>query len=512
MLLTIILTAIVSASVAIVVYAVVKNTILKGKRNDILAAAKAEGEAIKKEKIFQAKEKFLQLKGEHEAYINERNAQAQQLETKLKQRELQLNQQSSELGRKQKDIDAIKDNLKVQLDLVNKKRDEYEKLRVQAIEKLEEVAGMSAIDAKNQLVESMKAEARTQAMSYINDVMDEARLNAGKEAKRIVINTIQRTAPETAIENAVTVFNIENDEVKGRIIGREGRNIRALEAATGVEIVVDDTPEAILLSAFDPVRREVARLALHQLVTDGRIHPARIEEVVEKVKKQLDDEIMETGKRTCIDLGIHGLHSELVRLIGRMKYRSSYGQNLLQHSREVANICATMASELGLNPKTAKRAGLLHDIGKVCEEDPELPHAMLGMKIAEQYKEKPEICNAIGAHHEEVEMQSLIAPLVMVADAISGARPGARREVVESYIKRLKDMEDIALSHPGVTKTYAIQAGRELRVIVGAEEVSDAQCEELSSDIARKIQDEMTYPGQVKITVIRETRSVAFAK
>lgn len=512
MLLTIILTAIVSASVAIVVYAVVKNTILKGKRNDILAAAKAEGEAIKKEKIFQAKEKFLQLKGEHEAYINERNAQAQQLETKLKQRELQLNQQSSELGRKQKDIDAIKDNLKVQLDLVNKKRDEYEKLRVQAIEKLEEVAGMSAIDAKNQLVESMKAEARTQAMSYINDVMDEARLNAGKEAKRIVINTIQRTAPETAIENAVTVFNIENDEVKGRIIGREGRNIRALEAATGVEIVVDDTPEAILLSAFDPVRREVARLALHQLVTDGRIHPARIEEVVEKVKKQLDDEIMETGKRTCIDLGIHGLHSELVRLIGRMKYRSSYGQNLLQHSREVANICATMASELGLNPKTAKRAGLLHDIGKVCEEDPELPHAMLGMKIAEQYKEKPEICNAIGAHHEDVEMQSLIAPLVMVADAISGARPGARREVVESYIKRLKDMEDIALSHPGVTKTYAIQAGRELRVIVGAEEVSDAQCEELSSDIARKIQDEMTYPGQVKITVIRETRSVAFAK
>ena len=371
---------------------------------------------------------------------------------------------------------------------------------------------MSAIDAKNQLVESMKAEAKTEAMSYINDVMDEARLTASKEAKRIVINTIQRTAPEAAIENAVTVFNIDNDEIKGRIIGREGRNIRALEAATGVEIVVDDTPEAILLSSFDPVRREVARLALHQLVTDGRIHPARIEEVVEKVKKQLDDEIMETGKRTCIDLGIHGLHVELVRLIGRMKYRSSYGQNLLQHSREVANICATMASELGLNTKAARRAGLLHDIGKVCEEDPELPHAMLGMKVAEKYKEKPDICNAIGAHHEEIEMQTLIAPLVLVADAISGARPGARREVIESYIKRLKDMEGIALSHPGVTKTYAIQAGRELRVIVGAEEVSDSQCEELSSDIARRIQDEMTYPGQVKITVIRETRSVAFAK
>jgi len=349
-------------------------------------------------------------------------------------------------------------------------------------------------------------------MSYVNEVMDEARLNAAKEAKRIVINTIQRTAPETAIENAVTVFNIENDEIKGRIIGREGRNIRALEAATGVEIVVDDTPEAILLSSFDPVRREVARLALHQLVADGRIHPARIEEVVEKVSKQLDDEIMETGKRTCIDLGIHGLNVELVRLVGRMKYRSSYGQNLLQHAREVANICATMASELGLNTKAAKRAGLLHDIGKVCEEDPELPHALLGMKVAEKYKEKPDICNAIGAHHEEIEMTTLIAPLVLVADAISGARPGARREVIESYIKRLKDMEGIALSHPGVTKTYAIQAGRELRVIVGAESVSDQQCEELSTEIARKIQDEMTYPGQIKITVIRETRAVAFAK
>ena len=510
--LVIIVTALISAGLGVLGTLLVRNVILKGKRDDILKNAQAEGEAIKKEKIFQAKEKFLQLKSEHEAYINERNAQALQMENKLKQREISLNQQNSELGRKQKEVEAIRENLKGQMDIVAKKQEEYEKLRGKVIEKLEEVAGMTAADAKNQLVENMKAEARTEAMSYVNEVMDEARLNAAKEAKRIVINTIQRTAPETAIENAVTVFNIENDEIKGRIIGREGRNIRALEAATGVEIVVDDTPEAILLSSFDPVRREVARLALHQLVADGRIHPARIEEVVEKVSKQLDDEIMETGKRTCIDLGIHGLNVELVRLVGRMKYRSSYGQNLLQHSREVANICATMASELGLNTKAAKRAGLLHDIGKVCEEDPELPHALLGMKVAEKYKEKPDICNAIGAHHEEIEMTTLIAPLVLVADAISGARPGARREVIESYIKRLKDMEGIALSHPGVTKTYAIQAGRELRVIVGAESVSDQQCEELSTEIARKIQDEMTYPGQIKITVIRETRAVAFAK
>ena len=510
--LVIIVTALISAGLGVLGTLLVRNVILKGKRDEILKNAQAEGEAIKKEKIFQAKEKFLQLKSEHEAYINERNAQALQTENKLKQRELSLNQQNSELGRKQKEVDAIRENLKGQMEIVNKKQEEYEKLRGKVIEKLEEVAGMTAADAKNQLVENMKAEARTQAMSYVNEVMDEARLNAAKEAKRIVINTIQRTAPETAIENAVTVFNIENDEIKGRIIGREGRNIRALEAATGVEIVVDDTPEAILLSSFDPVRREVARLALHQLVADGRIHPARIEEVVEKVSKQLDDEIMETGKRTCIDLGIHGLNVELVRLVGRMKYRSSYGQNLLQHSREVANICATMASELGLNTKAAKRAGLLHDIGKVCEEDPELPHALLGMKVAEKYKEKPDICNAIGAHHEEIEMTTLIAPLVLVADAISGARPGARREVIESYIKRLKDMEGIALSHPGVTKTYAIQAGRELRVIVGAESVTDQQCEELSNEIAKKIQDEMTYPGQIKITVIRETRAVAFAK
>lgn len=505
-------TGICSALAAIGCYILVKNVILKKKGSQIIRDAEIQGENIKKEKIFQAKEKFLQLKSEHEQQINEKNFQIQQFENKLKQREMQLNQQSSEIQKKQKEADSIRENLKVQLDLVNKKSEEYEKLRIQAIEKIESIAGMSAAEAKEQLVESMKAEARTQAMSYINDVMDEARLTASKEAKRVVINTIQRIAPETAIENAVTVFHIDSDEVKGRIIGREGRNIRALEAATGVEIVVDDTPEAILLSAFDPVRREVARLALHQLVTDGRIHPARIEEVVAKVQKQLEDEIMETGKRTCIDLGIHGLHVELVRLIGRMKYRSSYGQNLLQHSREVANICATMASELGLNPKVAKRAGLLHDIGKVSEEDSELPHAILGMKLAEKYKEKPEICNAIGSHHEEVEMTSLISPIVLVSDAISGARPGARREVIESYIKRLKDMEGIALAHQGVTKTYAIQAGRELRVIVGADQVSDAESEVLSNEIAKKIQDEMVYPGQVKITVIRETRSVAFAK
>ena len=503
---------VVVAVVAVAATVLIFNSARKKQADKIIKEAKLEGENIKKEKIFQAKEEFLQLKGEHERYINEKNSQIQQTENKLKQKEMQLKQQFADLQRKQSETDAVRENLKAQVELVNRKAEEYDKLHKEAVEKIENIAGMSAAEAKEMLMETMKEEAKTQAMSYINDVMDEARMNASKEAKRVVINTIQRIAPETAIENAVTVFNIENDEMKGRIIGREGRNIRALEAATGVEIVVDDTPEAILLSAFDPVRREVARLALHQLVTDGRIHPARIEEVVEKVRKQLEDEIMETGKRTCIDLGIHGLHAELVRMVGRMKYRSSYGQNLLQHSREVANICATMAAELGLNPKLAKRAGLLHDIGKVSEEDSELPHAILGMKIAEKYKEKPEVCNAIGAHHEEVEMLSLISPIVLVGDAISGARPGARREVIESYIKRLKDMEAIALSYPGVTKTYAIQAGRELRVIVGADQVSDAESEMLSNEIARKIQNEMVYPGQVKITVIRETRSVAFAK
>ncbi|NCB97258.1 MAG: ribonuclease Y [Bacteroidia bacterium] len=507
--LSILLPAIVSFGLA---YYVSNNILLKKRREEILKAAEQEGENIKKEKIFQAKEKFLQLKGEHEQQILERNNQVIQMENRVKQREIAINQQNSELQKKIKEVESSKEHIKNQTEFLEKKQEEYEKLRTEAIQKIENIAGLSASEAKNQLIETMKAEAKSEALSYISEVMDEARLTASKESKRIIINTIQRIAPETAIENAVTVFNIESDEIKGRIIGREGRNIRALEAATGVEIVVDDTPEAILLSAFDPVRREVARLALHQLVTDGRIHPARIEEVVAKVQKQLDDEIMETGKRTCIDLGIHGLHVELVKLIGRMKYRSSYGQNLLQHSREVANICATMASELGLNPKTAKRAGLLHDIGKVSDEDPELPHAILGMKLAEKYKEKPDICNAIGSHHEEVEMSSLISPLVLVSDAISGARPGARREVIESYIKRLKEMEDLALSYPGVTKTYAIQAGRELRVIVGSEQVTDKDSEQLSLDIAKKIQNEMVYPGQVKITVIRETRAVSFAK
>ena len=507
-----VIVAVISAAVALCTYILIRKIILKGQKEAIIRKAEIEAESIRKEKIFQAKEKFLQLKSEHEQYINEKNKQINDIENRLKQKENSLNQQNAELGRKNKEADAIRENLKAQVEIVTKKSEEYDRLKEQAIRQIEEIAGLTAVEAKNQLMENMKEEAKTQAQSYINDVMDEARLTASKEAKRIVINTIQRTASETAIENAVTVFHIESDEIKGRIIGREGRNIRALEAATGVEIVVDDTPEAILLSAFDPVRREVARLALHQLVIDGRIHPARIEEVVAKVQKQLEDEIMETGKRTCIDLGIHGMHIELVKLIGRMKYRSSYGQNLLQHSREVANICATMASELGLNPKIAKRAGLLHDIGKVSDEDPELPHAILGMKLAEKYKEKPEVCNAIGSHHEETEMTSIISPLVMVGDAISGARPGARREVIESYIKRLKDMENIAQSYPGVTKTYAIQAGRELRVIVGADQVTDQDAESLSMEIAKKIQEEMVYPGQVKITVIRETRSVAFAK
>ena len=500
------------AAVALAAYILIRRSILKGKKDEILEKAEIEGEKIKNERILQAKEKYLSLKSEHEKAVNESNARIRDAENRIKQKENSLNQKMSEADRKGKELENQKNLLKGQQDALKIKEEEYEQLRAEAIRQIETIAGMSAQDAKNQLMESMKAEARSQAQAYINDCIDEARLNATKEAKRIVINTIQRTATETAIENAVTTFPIENDDIKGRIIGREGRNIRALEAATGVEIVVDDTPDAILLSAFDPVRREVARLALHQLVVDGRIHPARIEEVVTKVQKQLEEEILETGKRTCIDMGIHGLSMELVRMIGRMKYRSSYGQNLLQHSREVANICAILASELGLNPKIAKRAGLLHDIGKVSEEDPELPHALLGMKLAEQFKEKPEICNAIGAHHEEIEMTSLYAPLVLVGDAISGARPGARREVIESYIKRLRGMENLAAAYPGVTKSYAIQAGRELRVIVGAEQVSDQEAEQLSGEIAKKIQDEMTYPGQVKITVIRETRSVAYAK
>jgi len=486
--------------------------LLATRRNKIIQEAEAEAEVIRKEKILQAKEKFLQLKAEHDKVISEKNNRIAQAETKIKQRELQLSQKFEELQRKQKEVDAIRENLSSQMELVEKRNEELERMHKDQIRRLESISGLSAEEAKAQLIELLKAEARTQAMTYINEIVDEAKMTATKEAKRIVVQSIQRVATETAIENSVTVFNIDSDEVKGRIIGREGRNIRALEAATGVEIIVDDTPEAIILSAFDPVRREVARLALHQLVTDGRIHPARIEEVVQKVQKQVEEEIIEVGKRTAIDLGIHGLHPELIRLVGKMKYRSSYGQNLLQHSREVANLCAIMASELGLNPKIAKRAGLLHDIGKVPDDEPELPHAILGMKLAEKYKEKPEVCNAIGSHHDEVEMATLIAPIVQVCDAISGARPGARREVVESYIKRLKEMEDLALSYPGVLKTFAIQAGRELRVIVGSEKVSDEEANKLSFEIAKKIQDEMTYPGQVKITVIRETRAISYAK
>ncbi len=485
---------------------------LKTKYDTIIKEAETEAEVIKKNKLLEVKEKFLNKKADLEKEVAQRNQKIQQAENKLKQREMVLNQKNEELQRKRNETEAIKENLDAQLVIIEKKKEELDNLQAQEREKLETISGLSAEEAKERLVESLKEEAKTQAQSYINDIMDDAKLTANREAKRIVIQSIQRVATETAIENSVTVFHIESDEIKGRIIGREGRNIRALEAATGVEIVVDDTPEAIVLSAFDPVRREIARLALHQLVTDGRIHPARIEEVVAKVRKQVEDEIIETGKRTTIDLGIHGLHPELIRIIGKMKYRSSYGQNLLQHARETANLCAVMASELGLNPKKAKRAGLLHDIGKVPDEEPELPHALLGMKLAEKYKEKADICNAIGAHHDEVGMTSLLAPIVQVCDAISGARPGARREIVEAYIKRLNDLEQLAMSYPGVTKTYAIQAGRELRVIVGADKIDDKQTESLSTEIAKKIQDEMTYPGQVKITVIRETRAVSFAK
>ncbi len=488
------------------------NALLKRKRDKILGEAELEAEVIKRDKILQAKERFLQLKSEHEKYINEKNNKIFAAESKLKQKESLLSQKFEENQRAKNEIDAIRESLNTQISIVDKKNEELEKTHKQQVEQLEAISGLSAEEAKEQLIESLREESKSEAMSYINEIMDEAKMTASSEAKKIIIETIQRIASETAIENSVTVFNIESDEIKGRIIGREGRNIRALEAATGVEIVVDDTPEAIVLSSFDPVRREIARLALHQLVTDGRIHPARIEEIVAKTQKQVEEEIIEVGKRTVIDLGIHGLHPELMRLIGKMKYRSSYGQNLLQHSREVANLSAVMANELGLNPKLAKRAGLLHDIGKVPDDDPEIPHAIHGMKLAEKYKEKPEICNAIGSHHDEVEMTSLISPIVQVCDAISGARPGARREVVESYIKRLKDLEALALSHPGVMKTYAIQAGRELRVIVGSEKISDQEADNLSNEIAKKIQDEMTYPGQIKITVIRETRAVSFAK
>lgn len=486
--------------------------VLKKKYLRMIDNANKEADVIKEKKLLEVKEKFLNKKAELEKEVQQRNQRILQVENKLKQREIGLNQRQDELSRRKQELDNTHNRLNNQQQALNRREEELEKMQLKEREKLEELSGLSAEEAKRRLVDALKDEARSDAQSYINDIMDDAKMTANREAKRIVIQTIQRVATETAIENSVTVFHIDNDEVKGRIIGREGRNIRALEAATGVEIVVDDTPEAIVISAFDPVRREICRLALHQLIADGRIHPARIEEVVAKVKKQVEDEVIETGKRTAIDLGIHGLHPELVRIIGKMKYRSSYGQNLLQHARETANLCSVMAAELGLNPKKAKRAGLLHDIGKVPDEESELPHALYGAKLAEKYKEKPEICNAIGAHHDEVEMTSLLAPIVQVCDAISGARPGARREIVEAYIKRLNDLEQIAASYEGVTKTYAIQAGRELRVIVGADKIDDKQIETLSADIARRIQDEMTYPGQVKITVIRETRSVSYAK
>ena len=478
----------------------------------IISAAEKEAENLRNNKVLQGREEALRITAEAEKQAQQRQSRMQSAEAKIKQREMQLNQQQSENQRAKKENDNMRASLENQQTALATRQTQVDEMHTRAQNMLEHISGLTASEAREKLIESLKDEAKTAAASYINDIMDDAKMTANKEARRIVVQSIQRVATETAIENSVTVFHIDSDEIKGRIIGREGRNIRALEAATGIEIIVDDTPEAIVLSGFDPVRREIARLALHQLVADGRIHPARIEEVVAKVRKQIEQEIIETGQRTAIDLGIHGLHPELIRLVGKMKYRSSYGQNLLQHSRETANLCAVMASELGLNPKKARRAGLLHDIGKVPDEEPELPHALLGMKLAEKYKEKPEICNAIGAHHDEVEQTSLLAPIVQVCDAISGARPGARREIVEAYIKRLNDLEQLAMSYPGVVKTYAIQAGRELRVIVGADKIDDNETEQLSAEIARRIQDEMTYPGQVKITVIRETRSVSFAK
>ncbi|MGA9651492.1 MULTISPECIES: ribonuclease Y [Pedobacter] len=484
----------------------------QNKVKKILKDAENNAEILKKNKLLEAKEKFLQMKAEHEQEVNAKNNTINQRENTIKQKEQSVNQRLENFNKKEGELDKQKVQLEKQTELAVKKQEEVEVLKNQHLTQLETIAGLSADEAKEQLVENLKEVARTQAMIQIKDIVDEAKLTASKEAKKVVIQTIQRTATEAAIENSVSIFHIESDEIKGRVIGREGRNIRALEAATGIEIIVDDTPEAIILSGFDPVRREIARLALHRLVTDGRIHPARIEEIVAKTKKQIEDEIVEIGERTVIDLGIHGLHPELIRMVGRMRYRSSYGQNLLHHSREVANFCATMAAELGLNAKMAKRAGLLHDIGKVPDDNPELPHAILGMQLAEKYKEHPEICNAIGAHHDEIEMTSMISPIIQACDAISGARPGARREVVESYIKRLKDLEELALSYPGVEKTFAIQAGRELRVIVESERITDAQAELLAADISTRIQTEMTYPGQIKVTVIRETRSVAFAK
>lgn len=511
-LITLIIVAAVSLGLGVLIAGTIMRRTIVRKSQQILKDAVSEAEVLKKEKMLQAREKFLQLKADHEKFVADKNNKIAAAENKLKQRESTFSQKMEEVQRKQNEVDSIRENLNNQLEILNKKQSDLDKSYNQQLEQLEAISGMSAQEAKQQLVETLKVEAQSEAQVYVKESMEEAKLTANTEAKKLVVQSLQRTATEVAIENAVSVFPIDNDEIKGRVIGREGRNIRALEAATGIEIIVDDTPEAIILSGFDPVRREVARMSLHKLVTDGRIHPARIEEVVAKTQKQIEQEIIDVGKQTAIDLGIHGLHHELIRLVGRMKYRSSYGQNLLQHSREVANLAATMASELGLNPKIAKRAALLHDIGKVPDNEPELPHAVLGMKLAERYKEKQEICNAIGSHHDEVEMNSLISPIIQVCDAISGARPGARREVVESYIKRLNDLEELALSYPGVVKTYAIQAGRELRVIVGSEKITDAEAEQISHDLSKKIQTEMTYPGQIKITVIRETRSVAYAK
>lgn len=511
-----IITIIVVAIISLIVGILISNLIIKNssssKSERIIREAKEKAEIIKKDKILQAKEKFLQLKAEHEKFIHEKDVTIQNKENRMKQKENSYSQKMEDFQRKQKELNTIKENLINQLEIINVKQEEIGKSHKQQIEQLEAISSLSANEAKAQLIETLKDEAKSEASVYIKDIVDESKQTANMESKKIIIETLQRTSSEHAIENTVSVFNIDNDEVKGRIIGREGRNIRALESLTGVEIIIDDSPNAIILSGFDPVRREIARLSLHKLVTDGRIHPARIEEVVNKTKKQLEQEIIETGKRCVIDLGIHGMHHELIRMIGRMKYRSSYGQNLLQHSRETANLSATMAAELGLNPKMAKRAGLLHDIGKVPDNEPELPHAILGMKLAEKYKENPVICNAIGAHHDEVEMNSLIAPIIQICDSISGARPGARREVVEAYIQRLNELEKLALSYPGVIKTYAIQAGRELRVIVGADKISDTEANQISYDLSRKIQDEMSYPGQIKVTVIRETRAINYAK
>ncbi len=503
---------VIGAVIGAIVAFVVQGVLLKKRTEKVLLDAEKDGEAIKKSKVLQAKERFLKLKEEHEKKTKDRERKLQSTEDRVRNKESNLSKKIEEANRREKQSENNQKSLDSKIEAYEVKNNDLDKQHAKIVTELSKISGMSAEDARNGLVESLKDEARTNAMAHINEIVEEAKLNANREARKIVVQTIQRVATEQAVENSVSVFNIESDEVKGRIIGREGRNIRALEAATGVEIIVDDTPEAIILSCFDPIRREIARLALHQLVSDGRIHPARIEEVVAKTKKQLNEEIAETGRRTCIDLGIHGLHAELVRMIGRMKYRSSYGQNLLQHSREVANLCAIMAAELGLNVKLAKRAGLLHDIGKVPDEEPELPHAILGMKLAEKFGEKPDICNAIGAHHDEIEMTTLISPIVQVCDAISGARPGARREIVESYIKRIKDLESLALGYDGVNTAYAIQAGRELRVLVESDKITDARADELSFEISQRIQTEMTYPGQVKVTLIREKRAVNYAK